>query len=133
MTSEFDMPGTRDPSAALSSPAALAFMRELGEDAMREWNHRVAFGAARMLTSHWGTEIPAPEAMFGCMVTVPLPARYGAGADASNALKDALLFEDGIEAQISPFQDRLWLRIAAQVYNEPADYERLRDAIDQRG
>ena len=67
------------------------------------------------------------------MVTVPLPARFGPGADAASALKDALLFEDGIEAQISAFQDRVWLRIAAQVYNEPADYDRLRDAIDRRG
>ncbi len=133
MSSEFDMLGTRDPSPALSAPAALEFMRELGVDAMREWNHGVAYGAARMLTSHWGTQIPAPEAMFGSMVTIPLPERFGTTREASGSLKDALLYEDGIEAQVLAFKARVWLRIAAQVYNEPADFERLRDAIDKRG
>ena len=133
LTHEFDLPGTRDPAPALSAPEALAFMRDLGEDAMREWNHRVVVGAARMLTSHWGTEIPAPESLYGSMVTIPLPTRFGQGFDAANALKDALLFEHHIEAQVNAFQDRLWVRLAAQVYNEPGDYERLRDAIDKRG
>lgn len=133
MSAEFDMLGTRDPSPALSSSAALEFMRDIGVDAMREWNHRTAYGAARMLTSHWGTEIPAPEAMYGSMVTVPLPERFGTNREAAGKLKDALLFEDGIEAQVGAFKDRVWLRIAAQVYNEPSDYERLRDAIDKRG
>ena len=133
MSSEFDMLGTRDPSAALSAPEALTFMDELGVGAMREWNHRVAYDAARMLTSHWGTEIPAPETMYGSMVTVPLPERFGTTREASSRLKDALLFEDGIEAQVLAFQSRVWVRLASQVYNEPADFERLRDAIDRRG
>ena len=133
MSSEFDMLGTRDPSAALSAPEALSFMDELGVGAMREWNHRLVCGAAQMLAGHWGTEIPAPEAMYGSMVTVPLPERFGTTREASGRLKDALLFEDGIEAQILAFQSRIWVRLAAQVYNEPADFERLRDAIDRRG
>jgi isopenicillin-N epimerase len=133
MSSEFDMLGTRDPSAALSSPAALEFMDELGVGAMREWNHRVACGAAQQLAGHWDTDIPAPESMYGSMVTIPLPERFGATHEASSRLKDALLFEDKIEAQVVAFKGRVWVRLAAQVYNEPADYERLRDAIDKRG
>jgi isopenicillin-N epimerase len=133
MSSEFDMLGTRDPSAALSATAALAFMDELGVGAMREWNHRLVCGAAQQLAGHWGTEIPAPESMYGSMVTIPLPERFGTTREASGRLKDALLFEDGIEAQVLAFKGRVWVRLAAQVYNEPSDYERLRDAIDKRG
>ena len=132
MSSEFDMLGTRDPSAALSAPTALEFMDELGVGAMREWNHRLACGAAQLLAGHWGTEIPAPESMYGSMVTIPLPERFGTTREASSKLKDALLFQDGIEAQVLAFKGRVWVRLAAQVYNEPADFERLRDAIDNR-
>jgi isopenicillin-N epimerase len=108
-------------------------MDELGVGAMREWNHRVACGAAQQLAGHWGTEIPAPESMYGSMVTIPLPERFGTTREASGKLKDALLFEDNIEAQVLAFKGRVWVRLAAQVYNEPDDYVRLRDAIDKRG
>lgn len=132
LAAEFDMLGTRDPSPALSAPAALEFLRELGLDAMREWNHRLAHGAARSLSAHWGVAIPAPEEMYGSMVTIPLPERAGTTPEQAEALRGALLHEDRIEAQIHAFRDRLWLRLAAQVYNEAADFDRLRDAIDRR-
>jgi isopenicillin-N epimerase len=34
-TAEFDLPGTRDPSAHLAAPAAIAMMEDLGADAVR--------------------------------------------------------------------------------------------------
>ena len=40
---EFDMPGTRDPSPHLSAPAAIAYMRQLGMDAVRNHNHALAW------------------------------------------------------------------------------------------
>ena len=133
LAAEFDMLGTRDATACLSFPVALEFLKDLGIEAMREWNHRVAFDAALALTAHWVTEIPAPEEMYGSMVTIPLPERFGTTPEAAGALRSALLYEDRFEAQIHAFRDRLWLRLAAQVYNEPDDFERLRDAIDRRG
>src|SRR6185436_14006579 len=39
LAAEFDWTGTRDPSAFLALPAALEFRRELGEDAIRSYNH----------------------------------------------------------------------------------------------
>jgi isopenicillin-N epimerase len=69
--------------------------------------------------------------MVGCMVTVPLPARLGP-ADASTAqrLRDALLFEHGIEAPVIARGDALWLRLSLQVYNDESDVERLSRAVD---
>ncbi len=133
MSAEFDLQGTRDPSPWLAAPEALAFMRELGLDAMREWNHRLAWDTARAFAAHWGTTVPAPEAMYGSMVTLPLPERFGTTREAAEALKSGLLYEDGIETQIHAFRGRLWLRLAAQVYNDASDFARLRDAIDLRG
>ena len=131
-TAEFDLLGTRDPSPWLAAPEGLAFMRDLGLEAMREWNHRLAWGSARLLADRWGIELPQDEAMIGTMVSVPLPPRFGTTPADGTRLKDALLDEDGIEAQVHPFRDRLLWRISAQVYNEPADVEHAARAIEKR-
>jgi isopenicillin-N epimerase len=133
MSAEFDLVGTRDPSPWLAAPEGLAFMQELGLDAMRAWNHQLAYGSARTFAERWKVQIPAPESMYGSMVTIPLPDRFGATPQAAQALKDTLLYDEHIETQLHPFEGRLWLRLAAQVYNDSGDYERLFAAIEKRG
>ena len=131
MSAEFDMLGTRDPHRGVAAPEGIAFMREIGLDAMREYNHRTVWDAARSLTGHWGTQIPAPESMYGSMVTIPLPERFGTTGEAASRLKDALLFEEHIETQPNFIQGRIYIRLAAQVYNEASDFEKLRIAIEK--
>jgi isopenicillin-N epimerase len=129
---EFDWTGTRDPSPWLAAPAGLDFMHDvLGVAAMREYNHRLAWQSAQRLAERWGRPWSTPEAMVGCMVTVPLPERFGP-ADAATAqrLRDALLFEHGIEVPVIAIGGALWLRLSMQVYNDEADVERLAAAID---
>ena len=130
---EFDWTGTRDPSALLSAPAALAFMRDtLGVAAMRTWNHGLVWRMAHELGARWGQPFGVPEAMVGCMASIALPARIDAlGVAAAPALKDWLLRERRIEAQVLTIHDHLYVRIAAQVYNDERDYERLAQAIDE--
>lgn len=132
MSAEFDLVGTRDPSPWLAAPDGIEFLKSLGLDAMRAWNHRLAWDAARALSAHWKTAIPAPESMYGSMVTIPLPERFGDTQVRAEGIKTALLYEDGIETQIHASKNRIWLRLAAQVYNEMGDFEKLRDAIDRR-
>jgi isopenicillin-N epimerase len=131
LAQEFDWTGTRDPSAVLSAPAGLAFMRDvLGLEAMRGWNHDLAWRMAHLLAARWGQPWTTPEAMVGCMASVPLPARIDAlGAAAVPALKDWLLQERRIEAQVLAIRGRAHVRLAAQVYNDPSDYERLAEAV----
>jgi len=88
--------------------------------------------AARSLTERWGTQIPAPESMYGSMVTIPLPERCGATREAAARLKDVLLYEEGIETQPNFIQGRIYIRLAAQVYNDANDFEKLRLAIEKR-
>lgn len=133
MSAEFDLLGTRDPSPWLAAPEGVAFMHELGLDAMRDWNHQLAYGTAQAFTKRWGTSIPAPESMYGSMVTIPLPDRYGERPEAAQFLKDALLYEEHIETQIHAFKGCIWLRLAAQVYNDAHDFDRLREALERRG
>ena len=126
---EFDMPGTRDPSPHLSAPAAIAFMHELGVDAVRHYNHALVWNGARRLAARWGTDFVTPEAMIGTMATVMVPEQLGSTADDAARLRDALLFDHRIEVQVHDFRGRLYLRISGQVYNEPADIDRLADAV----
>ena len=132
MSAEFDMLGTRDATPWLAAPEGIAFMRDIGLEAMREYNHRTVWDAAKSFTQHWGTKIPAPESMYGSMVTIPLAERLGTTREAGSRLKDVLLYEENIEAQVFGFKDRIYLRLAAQVYNEASDFEKLRLAIEKR-
>jgi isopenicillin-N epimerase len=133
MTFEFDWTGTRDPSALLAAPTALAFMRDtLGVDAMRTWNHDLVWRMAHELSARWGRHWGVPEAMVGCMASIPLPERIDAlGPDAAPRLKDWLLRERSIEAQVLELGGHAFVRLAAQVYNDETDYERLAEAVDQ--
>jgi isopenicillin-N epimerase len=132
LAQEFDWPGTPDPTPALAAPAGLAFMREkLGVEAMRRWNHDLVWRAAHELAARWGQRWAAPEAMVGCMATVPLPERLQSlGPEAAPRLKDWLLYERRIEAQVLALRGRLVVRLAAQVYNDERDYESLAEGID---
>ena len=132
LAQEFDWTGTRDPSAMLCAPDGIAFMRDvLGLAAMRAWNHDLVWRMAHELAARWGQPFATPEALVGCMASVALPARIQAlGADASAALKDWLLAERRIEAQVLSIRGLPHVRLAAQVYNDEADYERLADAVD---
>ena len=72
-----------------------------------------------------------PDAMTGCMVTLPLPARLAHGnAAVALRLKDWLLDERRIEVPVISRGDRLFVRVSAQVYNDDDDIERLAQAID---
>jgi len=87
----------------------------------------LALGAARRLAASWGVELPAPDAMLGAMVTLPLPAalqrRKAAG------IHDALWERWRVEVPVLEIEGRLWVRISGQVYNSLADYEALAGAV----
>jgi len=129
---EFEWTGTRDPSPWLAAPAGLDFMCDaLGLAAMRAWNHDLAWRSALRLGERWGRPWTTPEAMVGCMVTVPLPAWLGPGSfDNAQRLRDALFFGHRIEAPVIARGGGLWARLSMQVYNEDDDVERFAVAVE---
>lgn len=127
-TAEFDWTGTRDPSPWLAAPAGFALMEEWGVEAIRDWNHRLAWEGARRLAARWGVEFATPESMIGVMASVPLPGAGGTPEDAKR-LRDALLFDERIEIPVHAAHGRLSMRVSAQVYVEPADLDRLAAAV----
>jgi len=132
LSAEFDLPGTRDPSPFLAAPEAIAFFRDLGVEAVRAYNHGLAWEAARQLSRRWGTKLGMGEEMVGTMATVPLPEGLGSTPEDAARLRDALLFEDRIEVQLHAWRGRLWVRVSAQVYNDLGDIERLAAAVEAR-
>jgi isopenicillin-N epimerase len=132
-TSEFDLPGTRDASAHLAAPAAIAFFDRLGgRAAVYRYIHELAVSGAQMLAERWGTALNSPASMMGAMGTITLPASLGSTADDAAVLRDALLFEDHVEVGLSAARGRLHVRVAAAVYNDMDDYEQLAAAIERR-
>jgi isopenicillin-N epimerase len=142
---EFDWPGTADPTAFLALPEAIRLVGSLqpgGWPAHMAANRDLALGARSVLNERLGIEPIAPESMVGSMASVRLPAVLD--EDGANAIVHSMAAEERIEVPISVFPVRAarargapatanLLRISAQRYNEPADYERLADALVRRG
>jgi isopenicillin-N epimerase len=131
-TAEFDLPGTRDPTPHLVAPTALALLHEIGLERVLGWNHDLAWRGARELAERWGTRFVAPEEMVGPMATVALPVSLGGTREDAARLRDALLFEDGIEVHVWARGGRLGLRFAVQIYNDAGDVDRLGAAVARR-
>ena len=128
---EFDWTGTRDPTAWLTVPAALAFYRSMGDAALRARNHTLAVAAAQLLAARWGTTAGGPADMVGSMAVVGLPAGRPGTAEAAQVVHDRLWQEYHIEVPTMAFGGALWARISAQIYNDLEDYARLAAAIDE--
>ena len=143
---EFDWQGTLNLTAFLSLPESFRVIGRLdpgGWPAHMAANHDLAIEARRMLHATLGTEPIAPESMIGSMASIALPDALG--EDDARTLTASLATDDRIEVPAVPFPVRAakpsptaactngFVRISAQRYNEPADYERLADALLRRG
>ncbi|MFQ3628227.1 MAG: aminotransferase class V-fold PLP-dependent enzyme, partial [Cyanobacteriota bacterium] len=125
---EFDWTGTGDPTPFLCVGAAIQHLAALlpggWADVMAQ-NRALALWARQMLSRRLGLALPCPDEMIGSMATLPLPA-----GDA-DTLYQALAEEFSIEIPIIPWRgcsNRL-IRLSAQLYNTPADYDRLADVL----
>ncbi len=109
--------GTRDSSAYLTVPAAIAFVREHD---VRERCVALAREARRELCDLLGTEPIAPESMVLQMASVRLP-------EPDTDLNRRLFDDHRIEIPVS--DDGTLLRISIAPYNDRADVDRLLEAL----
>ena len=126
---EFDWTGTRDPTPYLSVPAGIAFHQRLGATALMARNTALAGEAARLLAGAWNTQVLAPAEAFAAMAVVRMPLAEAPTREHALAIQRRLSDEYRIEAAIMAQGGALWVRIAAQAYNELGDYERLASAL----
>jgi isopenicillin-N epimerase len=123
---EFDWTGTRDWSAALAVPAAIAFHNELGGPALMRANRELAWEAARYLADRWRTPIAASPGFFASMSLVRAPFN---GTE-TLALRRQLR-ELGADVPIIALAGALWIRPSAQAYNRLDDYVKLADLMSR--
>jgi isopenicillin-N epimerase len=130
---EFDWQGTRDYSMWLSVTAALDFLRAIGVDRYRNYLNEQADEMANVLSECWKVALPAPPNALGAMITLPFPVNPGLtnGATVTGAKywHDKLWNEHRIEVPILAFNNRFWVRLSAQVYNDVSDCMALIGAI----
>ncbi len=124
----FERVGTDDLSAWLAAPEALRLLGGLGWERVRAHNEALVHWAQATVAGSLGTKDEALRHDPGLsMALVRLPAEID-DADRARALQ-AHLAERGVEAAVGmrgDEDDRFGgIRLSAQVYNQPADYERL--------
>lgn len=137
---EFGWTGTWDPSAWLSIPAALRFMGALlpgGWPAVMRHNRGLALAGRRLLSRALRIPLPCPDTLIGSLAALPMPDGRNSEPSKSplylDPLQDALLDRYGIEVPIIPWPKppKRLLRISAQLYNAPSQYEHLAAALAQ--
>ena len=135
---DFDWMGTGDPSPYLCIPTVIRFIGGLvpgGWPEVMASNREKALAARRRLDARLGNASPLyPESMVGSMACVALPD--------SSAERPAPLYLDPLHVRLFeehhieipvtawPKAPRRHLRLSAQLYNTPADYEVLGDALE---
>jgi isopenicillin-N epimerase len=136
---EFDWTGTPDPTAYLALPAAIEWMAGLpgGWPGVMAANHDLVLAGRDRLAAALGIDPPAPDSMLGSMAALPLAGV--ANEAAAKELGRRLLEERRIQVPVGPWpvraaradgiEPRILIRISAQRYNEPADYDRLAEAL----
>jgi isopenicillin-N epimerase len=115
--------GTRDPSAYLTVPAAIAWQREHQWDAVRERCHALA----RRARNELGLEPLAPDSsdFYRQMIALRLPD------DAPADLQERLYDEHRIEIPAFERGGLRLLRASFHGYNDAVDLERLRAALSE--
>ncbi len=126
--SSFGWLGTDDYTPYLAVPAALDFLKSLGWDRVRSHNRSLARYGRDVVSSALGTEPavdPGLESVFEAMTLVRLPEKVVDTERQARALDARISEELGVEALPEAWNGRGYLRLSAQVYNAPAEYERF--------
>ena len=142
---EFGCLGTLDPTPFLALPEAIRVVGGMdpgGWPAIMAANHELVIEGRERIAQALGMPLKIPEALVGSMAIVPLPLPNRDGA--IEALKDELKDVDHIEVPIVAFPvpaarrdpsdppSTAAVRISAQRYNDPVDYELLASALTRR-
>jgi isopenicillin-N epimerase len=119
--------GTRDLAAFLSVPSAIRFQYEHRWDLVQQRCHDLARQARDGINSITGLEAISPDTpeWFGQMATVRLPISTDA-----DILKERLYNEYHLEVLTHYWQDKPFMRISFQAYNQQSDLEVLLRALN---
>lgn len=117
--------GTKDPTAALTVPNAIQFMKDHDWDTVRCGCHLLLRQAIERICDLTGLHPPYPldSDFYSQMGIAPLPA-----TDVT-VLKSRLYDEYKIEVPLTEWRDKQFIRISVQGYNTQQDVDALIDAL----
>ena len=131
---EFDWQGTRDMTAWRTIPFVIDWVEDAwGWDTLRSHNSALARWAHEMMTDALAVEplSPLDGCMLGSMAAMPLPPGIQERFEDLQSMQKCLRHEHRIEVPIMELGDRWFVRVSAQAYNRPGDYESLVHALQQ--
>jgi isopenicillin-N epimerase len=123
--SSFDSVGTDDLSAWLATPEALRVLGTLGFDRLRAHNEALVGWAQLRVAEILGR--PSDDLRHDAglsMALVRLPPGTAESLEQARKMQDQMA-ELGVEMAIGCWNGRGAIRLSAQAYNQPSDYERL--------
>jgi isopenicillin-N epimerase len=119
--------GTRDVAAFLATPAAIRFQAEHDWDEVRARCHGLARLARTRISERFGVPpitADLPDTWFGQMVTCALP-------DVDIVTAKARLYDEfRVEVPFGNWNNRTWVRVSFQGYNDESDLDRLIEGLD---
>jgi isopenicillin-N epimerase len=120
--------GTKDPAAALSVPAAIAFMRENHWDVVRVESHQLLQNAIKRICNQTGLSplYPLDSDFYHQMGTIPIPQVRDTGE-----LKNHLYHDYKIEIPCFDWNNRHFIRLSVQGYNSVDDIDLLVSALSK--
>ena len=144
--------GTLDYTPWLAAPAGLFVLRTLGVEAVRAHNAALAAYGQRVVGAALGlapADLPAPSgtpadlatprgtaaglavpaATATAMRILPLPAGLATTQAEAHALRQHIADKLATETAVTAWGGRGWLRLSAQVYNRPDEYDRLAERL----
>ncbi len=123
----FEWPGTFDPAAYLSVPAAIRFQADHDWPQVRAASFALLGDLRQEIVDLTGLPPLAPHSpdFTGQMVSLPLPAAWGDPA----SIKSRLWDDFRVEIPVMTWNGQTLIRASIQAYNSPADGERLLKAL----
>lgn len=115
--------GTRDPSAWLAVPAAIAFHRRHLGPAVRNRSHAMATALLHRVAERTGLAPIAPDDDFAAMVPIPVETRD------ADALRQTLFEHHRIEVPVTAHGGRHFVRVSVAGYTTEADLLALEAAL----
>lgn len=125
--------GTLDYTPWLAAPTGIFTLRTLGPERVRAHNDTLARYGQHVVATALGLDpsgLPDPGGPLP-MRLIPLPANGSADPADAVRLRDRISDELRAEVAVNPWHGRLLLRLAAQVYNRPDEYERLAEGLPE--
>jgi selenocysteine lyase/cysteine desulfurase len=140
---DFSVQGTRDEANFLTIVTALDFYESVGFDRVFAHNKALMDWASNYLATLWGTNAQLPawqRAPFVSNVRLPIdwpknrdgsPMSHDQVVTICDAIMDLLADRFRLVVRVAPFQNALFVRISAQMYNERREFELLGHAIQE--